>query len=173
MKDWLFRGEMTCRGFAKALIFRCCCSIGFVRPPRGQVDRWAAWRDSVRQTLRRFFYSPLLSWGLAAVQLAVIVVLIGVHPAPHRFKTLTSAALQVRQGLAVNVVFQSAATAEEIRRLLTSLGVVIVDGPTAEGLYTIVLPQHVDPVQALARLQKDRSIKFAAKAYMDGKTPAK
>lgn len=133
-------------------------------------DRWDVWRDSARQ-LRRFFCSPRLAWGLAAIQLAVIVVLIGVYPAPHRFKTLTSAPLQVRRGPAVNVVFQPGATEKEIRSLLTALGAVIVNGPTAEGLYTIVLPPHVNSDQVLARLQKDPSVKFAAKAYADGKSP--
>ena len=116
-------------------------------------------------TLAELFATPRLSWALVAVQLVIIVVLVAGRGQTPVFQTLTSSPRVVHQTPALQVVFRADATERQIRTALLAIGAAIVDGPTAEGLYTLRLAGRANFEPALKKLRQNAIVRFAEKAY--------
>lgn len=95
---------------------------------------WAWWR------------SPLLAWGLAAAQFALVVGLVvylaAVRPAGPAWTTLAGPVPSEVEGARLQVIFQEEATAEEIADLLGSAAGQIVQGPSGQGVYVVAIPDR-------------------------------
>lgn len=120
------------------------------------------------ERLRRFFggifISPRISWGVVAVQLAVILMLVISFPKDNRYTTLTSGPIQQEDRVRINVVFNEESTEKEIRKILNGAEAMIVNGPTQEGLYTIEVSKDRDIDQLLKDLNKKKTVIFIEKA---------
>ena len=130
--------------------------------------------DQVASPKIDFFHhllsSSRIGWGLAILQFAILAaVLIFVVP---QYSNQVSAGispsqlLQKARGKQINVIFQDAATAKEIKSLLQSLDAEMHSGPTNIGLYTIVV--DVDESRAkevLNKLRKSKIVLLADPAY--------
>lgn len=120
------------------------------------------------ERLRRFFggifISPRISWGVVAVQLAVILMLVISFPKDNRYTTLTSGPIQQEDRVRINVVFNEESTEKEIRKILNGAEAMIVNGPTQEGLYTLEVSKDRDIDQLLKDLNKKKTVIFIEKA---------
>jgi hypothetical protein len=116
-----------------------------------------------RGLLRRLWDGshPLLR-GAFAVQLALIVALaamLALQPPPAEYRTLSAhAGAQQRTGIAV--IFSDGRSEQEVRGLLTQLGARIVDGPTADGAYTLAVDEARRD-SAMAALREHAAVKLA------------
>ena len=109
-------------------------------------------------------------WTLALESMAVAVLLLVValpmlRTAPD-YETLSGGTEQpAASGPRLRVVFADSATAGEIRQLLQDIDGDIVAGPTALGVYTVVLPSGERPEQrlasALTRLRARSQVRLA------------
>lgn len=99
--------------------------------PRGRVWRYAA----------------VAAVALFAVQSAFILTM------PDAVIDLAGGGVDRAEGPALTVAFRPEAREAEIRALLLEAGLVIVDGPSALGLYTIAAPEAVAAEAALAALR--------------------
>lgn len=139
-----------------------------IEPERERTAVEAAARQPERPTiwdwLSSAFQMPRLAWGVAMVQLLIIVALLAASPAGVRYKTLSSTGTQSVSAGHINVVFHPDAPEHTIRRTLVELGAVIVDGPNSEGLYRL----RVDSVDLADRvsdqLKQSDIVRFAAPA---------
>jgi len=120
------------------------------------------------ERLRRFFggifISPRISWGVVAVQLAVILMLVISFPKDNRYTTLTSGQVHREDRIRINIVFNEEATEKEIRKILNGAEAMIVNGPTQEGLYTLEAKKDRDIDQLLKDLNKNKTVIFIEKA---------
>jgi len=112
-----------------------------------------------------FFSSPRLSWGIVAVQLVIILLLVITTLKEDRFRTLTSEYISRGEGIRINVVFDKESREKEIREILNSIGASIISGPSPEGLYTIELKDKRDTESVLKILRSSRIVRFAERAY--------
>ncbi|MER2603669.1 MAG: zf-HC2 domain-containing protein [Candidatus Competibacter phosphatis] len=108
-------------------------------------------------------------WTLALESLAVAGLLLAIalplsRPTPD-YETLSSSTGQPVAGPRLRVIFANAATMGEIQEILRSIDGSIVAGPTALGVYTVVLPvgARLEPTLApvLVRLRGLHQIKLA------------
>jgi hypothetical protein len=121
--------------------------------------------EKIQDFLKWFFNSPRLSWGIVAVQLAIILLLLATLPREDGFRTLTSRQPLPGEGTKINVIFVQEAKEKEIRKVLGKIGATIVLGPSVEGLYIIEVQDNQDVERALKSLKKTGIVKFAEKAY--------
>ncbi len=116
-----------------------------------------------RGLLRRLWDGshPLLR-GAVAVQLVLSVgltALLVLRSPPAEYRTL-SAGAGTQEATGIAVMFNDGRSEQEVRGVLTQLGVRIVDGPTADGAYTL----EVDAARrdsALAALREHAAVKLA------------
>lgn len=107
-------------------------------------------RDARREQVRRFARPALaLAAGLALVAQTLVIANLMRDDAGLDTLTGPAATLQVR--------FESEARESEIRELLLEQGLVIVDGPSALGLYHLALedPAEADRIVELLRSRPD------------------
>jgi hypothetical protein len=109
------------------------------------------------------FLSPRLSWGIVAVQLAVILFLLIGIPKDSGFKTLTSKPPLLREGIKINVVFDQETREKEIRELINRIGGSIVSGPSPEGLYIIEIKETKDIEKTMRELKESGITQFVEK----------
>jgi hypothetical protein len=132
-------------------------------------------REGMRAALAR-----LRSWAapaaqplpfMLAAQLAVLL-LIGAllfwpraDPPAAQFRTLSAPAGPPAPQLALRVVFDQAATEQEIRQLLLSVRGEITGGPSPFGAYTVAVPASGDPlVKVLEHLRRAPCVELAEPA---------
>jgi len=120
--------------------------------------------EKLREFLRDLFGSPRLSWGIAAVQLAIIIILIVNLWGGEKLKTLTSRDIQ-EEGIKINVIFDKESQEKEIRLVLEKIKATIIGGPSHEGLYIIRVRDRQDINSVLEVLKKSGIVRFAEKAY--------
>lgn len=141
------------------------------RPARARAtDLWARLSDLVASLSPR-----TLVWATAAAAL-VIAVQAGVigsglvrgGKAPAQYATASVASAPAAPGTYALVQFAPKATAAQIGKLLRAKDAVIVDGPTADGLYRLRVARAALPADQrnalAARLQDGKVIVFAAPA---------
>ncbi len=119
----------------------------------------------LQEFLKGFYSSPRVSWGVIAVLLAVIMLLVIALPGEDKFRTLTTEYTVQGEGIRINVVFDKESKEKEIREVLTRAGATIINGPSPEGLYTIYMKDNQDIETRLRTLKNTKIVRFAEKAY--------
>ena len=115
------------------------------------------------------FASPRVSWAVAGVQMAVILFLLIVVPKPDVPITLSSGQSSHLSGRMINIVFDSEAKEMDIRTLLHEVDGIIINGPTSNGLYTILIDEDRDVALVLQELKQSGAIRFAEQGYGPGR----
>ncbi|HET7785519.1 MAG TPA: zf-HC2 domain-containing protein [Myxococcales bacterium] len=114
-----------------------------------------------------FRHTPLTvrwAFGLQGAALAALVAVVALRP--QVFETLSRPPAAASSRARLHVVFASDLTEEGMRRLLQGAHATIVDGPSAEGVYTLELSLPAadrERAKEIAdRLGKDPKVRFAA-----------
>lgn len=121
--------------------------------------------EKLTEFIRTTFFSPRVAWAVAAVQLVLLVTLVGTMPDRQDFKTLSSGGGTSETALKINIVFEEDAKEKDIRALLNQLDAGIVAGPTANGLYVIEIPQSPSPDDVLKVLVDSKLVRLAETKY--------
>jgi hypothetical protein len=121
--------------------------------------------EQIQEFLKWVSGSPRISWGIVAVQFAIILILFITLPQGDGFRTSTSKQPLPGEGIKINVIFDKGSTEQEIRKVLNEVGATIVEGPSSEGLYIIKVKEDQDVEQTLKELKKTNVVQFAEKAY--------
>lgn len=121
--------------------------------------------EEIREFLKWVFGSPRISWGIVAVQFAIILLLFMTLPKGDGFRTLTSRRPLPGEGIKINVIFDKGSREQEIRKVLNRVGATIVLGPSLDGLYIIEIKEGKDVEKVLKQLKKTGFVNFAEKAY--------
>ena len=123
------------------------------------------WRERLRGFFYTTFVSPKVAWSVAAVQVVLLVALIGAMPERSAFQTLSTKGSESKGLHTLNVVFDEDAAEKEIRALLLKTGAVIVGGPSATGLYVLAVPQEQTPEEISAALSGSGIVTFVEPRY--------
>ncbi len=113
--------------------------------------------------LRRIYHTPSLSWSMAGLQFAALLLVFLVIPRHDVFKTYSSTATSDTDKVYLNVVFDKEAKEIEIRTLLQKLGAGITSGPSAEGLYVLAGEKTADIDALLKALKASPIVRLAEK----------
>lgn len=132
--------------------------LSLTPPLKGYVER-------LQDFLKNLVLSPRLSWGVAAVQFAVILLLVITLVSGDRFRTLTSTDTPPKDVVRVNIIFDKDSREQEIRDVLNKVGAMIIRGPSPEGLYIIEIKERKDVEEVLGVLRKTEIVRFAERAY--------
>jgi anti-sigma factor RsiW len=119
----------------------------------------------IKNFFRNSFSSPRVSWGVAAVQFAIILLLLLNLFRGDGYVTLTSEEILRKEGTGIHVVFGMESKEREIREVLQKAGATIVAGPSPEGLYTIKVEKKQDVEEVLKLLRETKIVRFAERAY--------
>jgi anti-sigma factor RsiW len=119
----------------------------------------------IKEFFRNCFSSPQVSWSVAAVQLAIILLLLVNLFRGDGYVTLTSEDILKREGTGIHVIFNMESKEREIRAVLQKVGATIVAGPSPEGLYTIKIEKKQDVEEVLKLLKETKIVRFAQRAY--------
>ena len=115
---------------------------------------------------RNFCLAPRVSWSVAAVQFAVIVLLLlSGMPRVAGFRTLTSTDISKKGEIRINLVFKPDTREKEMRDILNRVGARIVDGPSRQGLYIIEIGPEAQAEKALNFLNREKVVKYVGKRY--------
>lgn len=121
--------------------------------------------EKLHDILKSLFLSPRLSWGIAAVQFAVIFLLVITLVRGDRFRTLSSTYKPPKDVVRVNIIFDKESREKEIREVLNKVGAMIIRGPSPEGLYIIEIKERKNVEEVLGGLRKTGIVRFAERAY--------
>ncbi len=121
--------------------------------------------EKLAEFIRTTFFSPRIAWAVAAVQLVLLVTLVGTMPDTQDFETLSSGGATTETVLKINIVFEEDAMEKDIRALLNQLDAGIVAGPMANGLYVIELTQSPSPDDVLKTLMDSKFVRLAEPKY--------
>lgn len=106
--------------------------------------------------------SVAMPWAFAAIQAAVIVLLLVPGPQQAMYSTLSGTEMAAKvDKRGINVVFQESATEGEIRQLLQGIGGSVGSGPSREGRYVVEVEAKSDLVMIVGKLQQSPIIAFA------------
>lgn len=117
----------------------------------------------VLRFVKRIYHTPSLSWSMAGLQFAALLVLFFLVPQQALFKTYSSTSSTDTDKARLNVVFIQEAKEIEIRTLLQKLDAVIVSGPSAEGLYVLAVDKTADIDALLRELDASPIVRLAKK----------
>jgi len=121
--------------------------------------------EKLADLIRMTFFSPRVAWAVAAVQLVLLVTLVGTMPDTQDFETLSSGGATTATVLKINIVFEEDAMEKDIRALLNQLDAGIVAGPKANGLYVIEIAQSPSPDDVLKVLLDSKFVRLAEPKY--------
>jgi len=121
--------------------------------------------EKLADLIRMTFFSPRVAWAVAAVQLVLLVTLVGTMPDTQDFETLSSGGATTATVLKINIVFEEDAMEKDIRALLNQLDAGIVAGPMANGLYVIEIAQSPSPDDVLKVLLDSKFVRLAEPKY--------
>lgn len=113
--------------------------------------------------VKRIYHTPALSWSMAGLQFAALLVLFFLVPQQALFKTYSSPSSTDTDKVRLNVVFIEEAKEVEIRTLLRKLDAAIVSGPSAEGLYVLAVDKTADIDALLRQLDASPIVRLAQK----------
>ncbi len=125
---------------------------------------WKRYMVRFAEYLADLFRSPRLSWGLVAVQLGIILLLVFGLSEGDRFRTLSSTEPPLRKGVRIQVVFHQDSMEKDIREILTQVDAIIIGGPSREGLYILKVKDDQEIERVLDVLRQSRIVRFAEKA---------
>jgi anti-sigma factor RsiW len=121
--------------------------------------------EKLTDFIRTTFFSPRVAWAVAAVQLVLLVTLVGTMPDRQEFETLSSGGATTETVLKINIVFEEDAMEKEIRALLNQLDAGIVAGPMANGLYVIEITESPSPDDVVKALWDSKLVRLAEPKY--------
>ena len=121
--------------------------------------------EKLAEFIRTAFFSPRVAWAVAAVQLVLLVTLVGTMPDTQEFKTLSSGGAATETVLKFNIVFEEDAMEKDIRALLNQLDAGIVAGPMANGLYVIEITESQPPDDVVKALLDSKLVRLAEPKY--------
>lgn len=121
--------------------------------------------EKLADFIRTTFFSPRVAWAVAAVQLVLLVTLVGTMPDRQEFETLSSGGATTETVLKINIVFEEDAMERDIRALLNQLDAGIVAGPMANGLYVIEITEAPSPDEVLKALLDSKLVRLAEPKY--------
>ncbi len=103
--------------------------------------------DSIREFFTNTFSTPRLAWACAAVQFAVIIVLLVANPIgnneDNNMITLSGPNHVItKNAVMINVVFNAETKEKEIRELLNRTETNIISGPAPNGVYILVVSEN-------------------------------
>jgi hypothetical protein len=128
--------------------------------PQSQIK---AWFEQLRQKVADWYHTPALSWSLAGVQFAALLLVVMLIPQKQAYQTLTAPPVHA-DGIRINAVFHQEAKEIEIRTLLQQVGATIVDGPSATGLYVLEVGTSTDIDALIQTLTASGIVRLAEKA---------
>jgi len=120
--------------------------------------------------LHHLLSSPRIGWGLAVLQFAILLIVL-IFIVPQNSNQVSSGIpsvqlLQQAKGKQLNIIFKDDATHQKIRELLLSKELQMFSGPTAIGLYTVVIDGDVEQAnKVLVELRKSDIVLLADPAY--------
>ena len=117
--------------------------------------------EKLADFFRTTFFSPRVAWAVAAVQLVLLITLVGTMPDRQEFETLSSGGATTETVLKINIVFEEDAMEKDIRALLNQLDAGIVAGPMANGLYVIEITEAPSPDEVLKALLDSKLVRLA------------
>jgi hypothetical protein len=117
------------------------------------------------QSFAEWFHSPKVAWVVAAVQLVLIAAILIAGPMKQEYRTLSSGQDVSESGVQINIVFKKEAKESDIRATLQKIKANIIQGPSAQGRYTIQIRDKKNMKRVLEILRKTDIIRFAEKAY--------
>lgn len=138
-----------------------------VETPEKSKSHTSVW-DMVLPMFHAFkqaFSVPRLAWTVAAVQMAVIVILVFSAPKHGTYQTLSQSTVGTETILKFNVVFNETASEKQIRQLLTGIGADIVSGPDQNGLYVILVKGTKDRTVAIEKFNSSGVVRFVKDAF--------
>lgn len=119
--------------------------------------------DTIKGYWERIREYTTVPWAFAAVQMAVIVLLL--MPATEQqntYQTLSATqAVESSEAVRINVVFQPKAMESDIRELLYSVQGSVTSGPSKGGRYVISFAKDSDLQKTLETLQQAEIVLFA------------
>jgi anti-sigma factor RsiW len=122
--------------------------------------------EKLADFIRTTFFSPRVAWAVAAVQLVLLVTLVGTMPDEQEFKTLSSGQTTTATSERFNVVFREDAMEKDIRALLKKIDAGIVAGPLANGLYVIEARSSERPEEGVVNvLLNSKLVRLAEPNY--------
>lgn len=125
------------------------------RDPVNAQTSWAAGMDRWFRSLLTPQWVPTLAAIMLAAQMGL---LIWVTLPPEEQSQISSRSVDIpKQAARIAVTFQPSATEAGIRSLLERVHARVVDGPTAEGMFTISVGTG-NPAAALAQLREQRDV---------------
>jgi hypothetical protein len=113
--------------------------------------------------VKRIYHTPALSWSMAGLQFAALLVFFFLVPQQALFKTYSSTSTTDTDKVRLNVVFTEEAKEIEIRTLLQKLDAAIVSGPSAQGLYVLAVDKTADIEALLRKLDASPIVRLARK----------
>lgn len=113
---------------------------------------------------KRIYHMPSLSWSMAGLQFAALLLVFFLVPQQAPFRTYSAPSATDTDKVHLNVVFNEAAKEIEIRTLLQKLEAAIVSGPSAEGLYVLAVEKTADLDELLRELNASPIVRLAQKA---------
>ncbi len=113
--------------------------------------------------VKHIYHTPALSWSVAGLQFAALLVLFFLVPQQTFFKTYSSTSPTATDTVRLNVVFYEETKEIEIRTLLRKLNAAIVSGPSAEGLYVLAVDKTADIEALLRELDASPIVRLAQK----------
>lgn len=114
--------------------------------------------------VKRLYHTPSLSWSMAGLQFAALLVLFFLVPQQSLFDTYSSTSTTDTDKVRLNVVFIEEAKEIEIRTLLQKLDAAIVSGPSAAGLYVLAVDKTADIDTLLRQLDASPIVRLAKKS---------
>jgi anti-sigma factor RsiW len=122
-------------------------------------------REKLVDFFHRTFVSPKIAWSVVAVQVVLLVTLLVVMPGRSTFQTLSAPGNGTDGQLTLNVVFDEKAVEKEIRALMVKTGATIVGGPSANGLYIVVIPRDQPLEEISGILLRSGIVSFVEPRY--------
>lgn len=120
----------------------------------------------IANAIREFFGEP---WRMAFAVQTIVLLTLGTmvfwpEVEPQGFRTLTTNTEELPSGHFVRVVFDADGPQSDVDRLVRSLGLVVIDGPSEHGVYTLGFANPVtagDRDTVVERLAGDPIVLFA------------
>ena len=121
--------------------------------------------ETIMEKIKPCLSAPRFAWSVAAVQMAAIIILVFCLPYETKFQTLSTTDPQLKSGVQINIVFQETAEEKKIRTLLNDLDATIINGPSKNGLYIIIIKDTRNKTHVLETLKASDLVKFAQSRY--------
>lgn len=115
---------------------------------------------TITDWFRSIFQAPQIGWGVAAVQCALIVLLLLPGRQQTTYQTLSASDPQVGMKTTLQLVFDEQTTEKEIRQVVQTLGGEITGGPSAEGVYQVGIKKDKDVDSIILTLRSKPNVLF-------------